>query len=94
MNMPPMNKPQKPPQNGTSYAPELDAIPGIVESNDFFISVIAFADNTEVLHFEASSGKLLDRDFRRRVVSEDGYDGVGIFHRMFLNGELDRVWAR
>ncbi|MEI9924317.1 MAG: hypothetical protein WDN50_13015 [Bradyrhizobium sp.] len=38
-------------------------IPGVVESDNFLVSVIALADNTEVLHFEAGSGQLLDRGF-------------------------------
>jgi hypothetical protein len=49
--------------------------------DNLFVRVVALADNTEVLHVEARAGKLLDSRFGSGMVSEDGDDCVGIFHR-------------
>jgi hypothetical protein len=75
----------------SSHAPEFHPISGVVESDDFLVGVVTLADNTEIFHFEAGGGELLDRGFRCGMVRKDGNDSVGIFHLMFLNGKRTRV---
>ena len=72
--------PEAPPEC-SARAPKLDPVPGAIEPDHLFISMIALADNTQVLHVEAGGGQLLDCRFGGGMFVEDGNDRVGIFHR-------------
>jgi len=83
MNSPPKNKPETAPER-TPFAPELDPIADVVESDHLFVGMVSLADNAEFLHVEAGSGQLFHGCFRCGVVCEDGNDCVSCFHLILL----------
>src|SRR5579859_6123787 len=78
----------------TAAAPELDAVAGTVEADDFLFRVVALADNAQKLHREAGRGQLHHGRLGGRVVRKDADDGFGLFHVILVQSEAAAgIWG-